>query len=516
MPQLKPVVYLKIGGEKFHWASTPGNKDTPLISFSFEETDGTDQTDTTKKGKRDELKFTFLDYDPEKKTYLSDRSIFKIGTDVKFYFGFTGPNGVQTNNLNRERWMKIVDVTTSFPEKDAEICTVTCYDLGVDLNAKTLDVPRPRNRKGQTEYTHYSVSEVVREIAKEEGFGFNPSPEDKKLLFNVQKGGWQQKRQTNMQFLQELASKYGANVFVERRVLFFQTIGVSFQQPTWGYLYRGLSADFLNKNRGQQALVLSFEPKTNLQKTLGSQEGTDVDTATNMPIQGKSESTTHVTQGLDNKAQDSGQPVAKVNKTNAGVLDKIDAAGLKATDKFFEKFPKVGQFIGTKIAPVVLESVVPGSTEVKEHKTNVTHRSNEAAEAETAGQQQSGAESSITADVKTLGHPFLVPKKTTIIAGRISRRWKDLKWYIRSVQHTIDKNGYFCDLQLTATVETGTGGDSANKNTDTTKKNEGFETKLFKEITDKGKDANPNVIAVQKDLVKGTENTKEIKGGSKQ
>lgn len=425
MPVLKPVVYIKINGADFHSGSVIGNKTTPIIKFEYKDTDGTSKKNKKKKGERDQLTFSFLDYDPESGSYRSDDRLFKVGNIVSFKFGFEGENQIQDSKLSAERQMKIVSVTSTFPVDGSEIATITCHDFSRDLNLNVQSLFRPKKEAAtpDKEENTYLLVDVIKEMAEEDGFKFVPT--DKTLDQITQKGGWQQKNETNMQFLQRLAEEKGMNVYVQNKKLFFESIKPATQAPIWGRLYRGMDANFLNATSGtRQALLLDFTPKINLELALKEIETSDVSTSKNEQIKVSS-------------------------KETRDTYTDVDA-----------------------------ETAIDGATyqDIPASKTNATPIEAKSAKDNVTGTQQGAQDSTITASARTLGHPYLVAKSTVRVDGRVSKKWRGKKWYVESVEHNIDTSGYFCSLDLKAPPELGASPNSNKTNADNTKLDTNTET----------------------------------------
>lgn len=437
MPVLKPVIYMKIAGTPFHWGTSPGNANTPIISFSYKDTDGTDANDKKKKGKRDELEFTFLDYNPETNSYLSDDKLFTVGNTVVFEFGFEGPNQIQQSKLSGKKLMRIVNVTTSFSD-DNEICTVTCHDRSADANTETKNVIRPLTfaKVKNKEDLVVGFREVINEIAKEEKLNFVFT--DKKLNERTQKGGWQQQNETNMQFLQRIASEFGMNVYVERHDLFFESIKPKVKEKLWGRFYRGQDSNFLNSPK-RQALMISFEPKVDLERTISEATSADVDTAKNKTTEWETTNTPEKVQDIDKgSGQNKGEPRIVNLNSNPPPTPKQAAA--------------------TKAAKAKVQS-------------NKTPVDDAAAQSKTEGEEQNANDSGITASAKLVGHPQIKAKTTIYVDGRVSRRWKQFRWYIESCTHSIDSSGYFVTVDMKAPVDTGEEADPNKADTSANQKN---------------------------------------------
>lgn len=398
---LKPVIYLTISGTRFHWATTLDSPDSKITKLVYEETDGTGEESSKKKkkGKRDSLKFTFVNFDEQTQTFLTDKKTFAVGASVNFRFGFEG-----TLALSPWRTFKIAEVEESFSDGDIETATVICHDLSKDMNNEVKDQARPKDKaNSKKEDKLYSLSDVVSEVASDNGFTYFPS--DQKVR-DIQTNGWQQKQETDMQFLQRLATQYGMEVYLnEDNSLFFGTKLPVVKSPDWGVLHRGDDEEYserVQKSRGRTALVLSFSPKVNLEDAASDAASADVSSKTNKPVEAKSQSTRQI--GIN----------AGSGIENGMVLNPVDDS--------------------------------------KKKKSNSVPLTDVDAKATTEGNQQLSNDSAITADVTCLGHPGLVAKKNVRLTGRISKRWKKHRWYMQTVTHEIDSgNGYVTNLNLTLT-----------------------------------------------------------------
>ena len=403
MNPLKPVVYMTINGEKFHWGEDRNALVTNLLSFSYEDTDGTSSTNKKKKGKRDELKFSFLDFDEKTREFISDSPLFKVGSIVRFRYGFEG-----NMDLSPLKVMKIIKVDTTFPD-GSEIATVTCHDLSKDMNQEQKDVTRPKKGREENQDKKYFLIDVISEVAEENGLSV--ADVDFKLG-NLQLNGWQQRKETNMQFLQRLASEYGAEVYVEGKKLYFTTKKRVSKLPLWGYLHRGQDEQYkqLNQTGKRVALMLNFTPSVNLEASANSVTSEDKNSSDNKSVKNKTEKT--------------GQTYYAVN---------TDTTDVNTTAQIVD---------GS-------EEQIKKSSKVK--KQNVVPRSNEEAKTIDEAEQQQSNESAITASVTTLGDPRLRAKIRVRTTGRLSRKWDGARWYVESCTHVIDAgSGYTCDLKLTS------------------------------------------------------------------
>jgi phage protein D len=418
MALLKPVIYLTIGGKRFHWATTLDTPDAKITKLIYEETDGTGKASSHKKdkGKRDSLKFTFVNYNSDTQTFLTDSNVLKVGSEVRFRFGFEG-----TFSLSTWRTFKIVEVEETFPDNGIEMATVVCHDLSKDMNNEVTDVARPRTKLKKKEDETYSLADVVQEVATDNGFSYFPS--DQKVR-DIVTNGWQQSKETDMQFLQRLAKTYGMEVYVtEDKTLFFGTKGPVVKQPDWGVLHRGEDEEYterVQKRSGRVALILTFTPKVNLEDAASEASSADVSSSTNAATEKKSESTRQIginmASGLTNGLVNDPEADSKKKKLNGAPLTDSDA------------------------------------------------------KAKAEAEQQLSNDSAITADVTCEGHPALVAKTNVRLTGRISKRWKKHRWYVETVNHDIDaSSGYQTTLSLTLTPAVEAAAD-ANK-ADTSKNN---------------------------------------------
>lgn len=399
MSTLKPVIYLKINGKDFHSATSPYTPNAVITSFSFEDTDGTDTNNTKKKGKRDELKFSFIDYDPETKSFRSDTSTFRVGNLVSFRFGFEG-----IGNLSKEKLLKIVNVETTFPQ-GLEIATVTCHDKSKQMNVEQRNVVRPTKGREANEKTQYTLHSVIKECAEEAGLKYKSTDP---FYGTLQMNGWQQKNETNIKFLARIAQDYGADVYVEGNLLYFTRKKRVIKQYAWGYLHRGENADYfnlINQNK-RVALMLDFSPKVNLEEAASEVENSDLNSE-------KNEETTK-------KSQKPTDPMYTVDEDT--VTMKPEEA--QATDQKQKSSKKVKQ--------------------AKAPRTEAE------AKAQAEAEQQQSSESAITATATCLGDPRLKAKTTVITTGRLSKKWRGQKWYVQSCKHSVTSSGYACDLDLTA------------------------------------------------------------------
>ncbi len=425
MNVLKPVVYLTVGNERFHWATTPGTPNARITDFKYEDTDGTDKDNKKKKGKRDELSFSFPDFDESTQTFLTDGEIFKIGSQVKFKFGFEG-----LKPLSMEKIFQIVDVQNKFPE-GIETATVICHDLSKQLNTKVKDVTRPITGRVKNEIALYSLHTVIKECAEEAGLIY---VRDDPFFGTIKLNGWQQKKETNIKFLSRIASQYGAEVYVEGKELHFRKKNSVVKQPVWGDLHRGQNAEFFNKQQtfDRVALMLNFNPKVNVEETAASSESSDA------------------------SSEDGENKKSKSIKTETRTAPFSAAQGRV-----------IGLFTAPTLTPEQEEAILApirekrkkrleAKQQAQDQKEGNTPRTKKDGDLNNKASQQQGAEAAITASATVLGDVELKAKITVLTTGRLSKRWLGHLWYVESCTHKIDSNGYFCELSLTAPPDTGT------------------------------------------------------------
>lgn len=408
---LKPVVLITINGVRFHLANDRTAANAVLTSFEFEDSDGTGKSEKSKKGKRDILKFTFRDYVPETGEFLSDSPLFRNGNVVRFQWGFEG-----TLELTPERTMKIVNLEPHYPENGEEMVTVVCHDLSRDMNTETRDVTRPKKKLQKNEDVTYSLREALEEVIEEsglipawKGLGGQPVDEMDKIRLN----GFHQKKETNMQFIQRLASEYGFEVYVQNKIVFFKTKKAIFKKKAWGFIHRGQNAEFFEKqSKGKRvALMLDFRPKIDIEKAASAASSADISSKENKKIEEKSEETK--------------EPVVPINR-DMGLPSGPPRSPTGAT-----------------AAPVAAKGA-------RVKKVHMVPRSDVEAQVHAEAEQQQSNESAITADAETFGDPRLEAKLTVISSGRISNKWNGFVWYVQAVKHKIDANGYRCHLTLHA------------------------------------------------------------------
>ena len=409
----KPVISIKIEDEIFHGADE-GNlsKFKPILtSFEYEDNDGTAKTNKSEKGKRDVLKFSFNNLKPDKQTFWSDDPLLKNGNLVEVQFGFSG------ELLSPKIQMVIYEITTEFPATGPETVTVTCHDRSKTMNNKVRDITRPRKKLEKNEDVQYPLSDVVKEIAEENELIIGEesiSPEFDEILLN----GWQQKKKTDAQFLKELAKNYGADFYVENRIVFFVNKSKVTKGNAWGFLHRGFGADQVDTIIGngedvKVAQMISFSPKINFEFATNKVQSIDLCSKSFTEIEDKAEETKYTT-------------------LNAGGAGKKELSSSDTPDTI-----------------AVKETTVS--------KTNFVPRTLSEAKFRTGAKQQQDAESAVTADATTIGDPRLTAKILVITTGRVSEKYLGVIWYVESCKHIIKATStgpaYMCKLSMTAPAQ---------------------------------------------------------------
>jgi len=329
----------------------------------------------------DTLKFTVINYDPtapEGERFLTDSDLFKAGNQVEFQYGFE-----DDFRLSPWRNFKIVEVEERYPEGDIETVTVICHDNSKNMHTETKDIFRPKAKKSEkNEDIKYSLEDVAKEIAAENNLTYIALDE---APAKIKQNGWQQKKQTDIQFLSDLAQTYGLEVYVEGDDLFFGKKTKKFKEQSWGILFRGQEEDYsarLQENK-RTILMYDFEPDVDIEEAAAETKTNDLGTR-------------------DNKEQ------KQEEKTTRRVL--IDRGSVQAK-KIIE-------------AP---------ERNIQKRKSNVPGRDKEDAKNRNEASQQQNNEGTIKARADCLLHPQMTAKVLLTIEGRVANKWKQRKYYVESM-----------------------------------------------------------------------------------
>jgi uncharacterized protein len=300
----------------------------------------------------------------------------------------------------------IYKVDQDFPKSGVPTLTLRAYDRSMKMGL------RKRNRIWQD----VTLKEIVEQIAKKGGYGFNTVKVDEQANPEFKGNGIRQQDETDLAFLRRLAGLFDYEMFVT----------VTEQEDILNFLYQYniMKADpavTLYYDRcGVEYRLLSFQPSVDVSKIQLPRIYAGIDYYSGTPIEKQTKEFDHEIKNEDAYFDENMDEFRKAHADKADQLKEvIDAAA------------EVQKNLCKELGNVRREPVEGFSTpEILKARAEKQFNSS------LQGMRASGTS---TGNRKLLAH-------TCLEILNVGKRFSG-KWYLAQVSHVLDKQGYTCTFQ---------------------------------------------------------------------
>lgn len=455
-----------------------------VTSFNFEESNG-DDLYNTRRGKKDVVKFSFLEKTTEIPVFLNnDGKFIQVRDIIRVSYGWVLENGNKiqpflenetSRELKRQREFRVVRVEPDYSSIKSTIA-ITAFDRSVDLDIFPVSVLLNANKEGELNGVDY-LPTVLREIARSGGLSLDEVQSSKLAgdTFELNVGNRAAvPGETLASYLRFLAQDFGFIYYVENRRLVFGPRVIPGSNADVR-LVRGLQ----NFNPKEQedittAPLLSFSVEHKLtpesyKYNIDAQDKRTADIAIGEATLKKEAEllgltiTNAINQAVTvsrerNKIKQSNIDLPTVlrqtspNSTLGGRRREEETASsrndfeldaLQFINGSFNEFFNQPRLIDAQEVRTLIDSIDWATVDVLQLEDNLTEGFKQIAKRMT----EQFALRAVTATVTTIGNPLIRHNTLVKLDGDIPDQYKT-NWYVHSVSHQMTPGNYTTTLKL--------------------------------------------------------------------